>query len=148
MKTKLFTKTIAIASILTLLTTGTVNAQNIGLRLGYGAELSYQHLLGESNRLEVNLGLTDYEGGFNLAGTYQWVKPLEGNFNWYLGAGAGIGVWNDVFGLAAVGQLGIEYNFSGPLQMSIDWRPGLKIVPEFGFWATSIGFSIRYRIGN
>ena len=122
-----------------------LNAQNLGARIGYGVELSYQHSLG-SNRLELDLGLSDFKGGLGLAGTYQWVNPIESNFSWYAGFGGGLGVWEKSFGLAALGQLGIEYNFSNaPLQLSFDWRPGLTIVPDVGFWAKSFGFGIRYR---
>ena len=139
-------KRIITTVVLAAFAVGAVTAQNIGLRFGYGAELSYQHPLGD-NRLEINLGLSDFEGGLNLAGTYQWVKPLESNFSWYFGFGAGVGLWEKTFGLAALGQLGIEYNFSNaPVQLSLDWRPGLYIVPEVGFWATSVGFGIRYRL--
>ncbi len=28
---------------------------------------------------------------FKLTGLYQWVFPLDGDFNWYVGAGGGIG---------------------------------------------------------
>jgi hypothetical protein len=130
--------------VLAILSISAVSAQNLGARLGYGVELSYQHLM-RANRLELNLGLSDFNGGLNLAGTYQWVKPLEGNFSWYFGCGAGVRHRDNSFGLAALGQLGIEYNFSIPVQLSLDWRPGLTLVPEVGFWATSVGFSVRYR---
>ena len=138
-------KKIIAVCVLTVWSVGAVNAQSLGARLGYGVELSYQHLLGD-NRLELDLGLSDFAGGLNLAGTYQWVKPLEDNFSWYYGVGAGLALWDNIFGLAALGQLGIEYNFSSaPIQLSLDWRPGLTIVPSVGFWATSVGFGIRYR---
>ena len=137
-------KKVVVIIVLAVLTAGAVDAQNLGVRFGYGAELSFQNPMGD-NRMELNLGLSDFNGGLNLAGTYQWVKPLESNFSWYVGFGAGLGLWDKSFGLAALGQLGIEYNFSAPVQLSLDWRPGLTIVPEVGFWATSIGLGIRYR---
>jgi len=138
-------KKIVTVFVLTVLSVSAISAQSLGARLGYGVELSYQHPL-ESNRLELDLGLSDFDGGLNLAGTYQWVKPLESDFSWYFGFGAGLGLWDKKYGLAALGQLGIEYNFSEvPIQLSLDWRPGLKIVPDVGFWASSVGFGIRYR---
>ena len=138
-------KIVVVVLVFIALSVSSINAQSLGLRLGWGAELSYQHLLG-SNRLELDLGLTNFDGGLNLAGTYQWVKTIEGNFNWYYGFGAGLGIWDKAFGLAALGQLGVEYNFSNaPIQASFDWRPGLTVVPDLGFWATSFGLGIRYR---
>jgi len=28
---------------------------------------------------------------FKLSGVYQWVMPLDGDFNWYYGFGGGLG---------------------------------------------------------
>lgn len=123
------------------------NAQEIsknalGLRLGdsdgFGAEISYQHALGSNNRLELDLGWRDGKNydGFKLAGLYQWVFPMEGNFNWYVGAGGGLGSFSvdnpnnsgddfdDTFFFLA-GDIGIEYNFDIPLLLSLDFRPEL-----------------------
>lgn len=121
-----------------------LNAQNIsdnaiGLRLGdsngMGAEVSYQRALNENNRLEFDLGWrngNDYNG-FKLTGLYQWVYTLDGDFNWYVGAGGGLGSfdgknnlngYNDTFVYAA-GDLGIEYSFDIPLMLSLDFRPEL-----------------------
>ncbi|MCB0450343.1 outer membrane beta-barrel protein [Mariniflexile maritimum] len=144
------------------------NAQDIsdnaiGLRLGdsngVGAEISYQHALGGDNRLELDLGWRDGKdyNGFKLTGLYQWVFPLDGAFNWYAGAGGGIGSFSfDVPGgkdvsdtfIFAAGDIGIEYNFDIPLQLSLDFRP------EIGFGDSDfdnndldfdIALGIRYR---
>ena len=79
-----------------------LNAQSIsnhalGLRLGdsdgFGAEISYQKSITSSNRIEVDLGWRDSRNysAFKLAGLYQWVRPIEGGFNWYYGVGGGLG---------------------------------------------------------
>ncbi|MGC1473401.1 MAG: hypothetical protein WA775_12485 [Psychroserpens sp.] len=143
------------------------NAQDIadnaiGLRLGdsdgFGAEISYQRGLGDNNRLEVDLGIRSGKGydGFKLAGIYQWVWLLDGDFNWYAGAGGGVGSYsfdrpfndnnddNETFFFAA-GNIGIEYNFDFPLQLSLDARPELG----FGDFRDDLDFDIalgiRYR---
>ena len=79
------------------------NAQDIsdnalGLRIGdgggFGAEISYQRALGgDNNRLELDLGWRNdsYYDAIKLVGLYQWVWNIEGGFNWYVGAGAGLG---------------------------------------------------------
>lgn len=119
-----------------------ISENAIGLRLGdsdgFGAEISYQRALGLDNRLEFDLGWrdgSDYDG-FKLAGLYQWVFQLDGSFNWYVGAGGGLGSFSinnpggkdftDTFVFAA-GDIGIEYNFDIPLLLSLDFRP------EIGF---------------
>ncbi|MUU77006.1 hypothetical protein [Winogradskyella endarachnes] len=133
----------------------------IGLRIGdsdgFGTEVSYQRALGDNNRLEVDLGWrsgNNYDG-FKLAGLYQWVWQLEGDFNWYAGAGAGLGSYsfdsynnesdyNDTFAFLA-GNVGIEYSFDFPLLLSLDFRP------EIGFGDVNddldfdIALGVRYQ---
>lgn len=139
-----------------------MNAQEIadnaiGLRLGdddgFGAEISYQRALGGNNRLELDLGIrsgNNYDG-FKLTGLYQWVWNLDGNFNWYAGAGGGVGSYSvDVPGgedfddtfLFLAGDVGIEYNFDIPLQLSIDIRPELG----FGDFRDDVGIDLALGI--
>ena len=119
----------------------------LGLRLGssggFGREISYQHGLGDNNRLEVDLGWRDHKYGeaYKLTGIYQWVWNLEGGFNWYAGVGAALGSvngddddWdNDDDGLFinAAGNIGIEYDFDFPLLLSLDFRPEIGIVNNY-----------------
>ena len=138
-----------------------VSAQSIsknalGLRLGdndgFGGEISYQRYLAENNRLEFDLGWRDSNNvdAFKLVGLYQWVHRLDGNFNWYVGAGAGIGSFdagdNDgVFALLA-GDLGIEYNFEIPLLLSLDIRPELGFNDDYSDdLDLDIALGIRYQ---
>ena len=102
----------------------------IGLRLGgnngFGAEISYQRALGDASRLEFDLGWrngnSNNTNGYKLAGLYQWVHNLDGNFNWYVGAGGGLADKLNTY-IFAAGDIGIEYNFDIPLQLSLDFRP-------------------------
>ncbi len=121
-------------------TTMSMQAQSIsenalGLRLGdndgFGGEISYQRYLKENNRLEFDLGWRNSNDvdAFKLVGLYQWVMPIDGGFNWFVGAGGGIGSYdagddNGTFALVA-GDIGIEYNFEIPLILSLDARPEL-----------------------
>lgn len=110
----------------------------IGLRLGsndgFGTEISYQGRLSAKNRLELDLGWRSNknEDNIKIAGIYQWVWKIDGGLNWYAGIGGGLGSWkyddndgindNGTFAFLA-GDLGIEYNFDFPLQLSLDIRP-------------------------
>lgn len=140
------------------------NAQDIsdnaiGLRLGgsnaYGAEISYQHALSDANRLEFDLGWRNdnYYNAFKLAGLYQWVFPLDGSFNWYAGAGAGVSSFsgrktlngtNDT-GFFVAGDIGIEYNFEIPLQLSLDFRPEIGNNDFTDNTVFDIALGIRYQ---
>ena len=136
----------------------TSNAQSIadnalGLRLGdsdgFGAEISYQRALGDNNRLEIDLGWRDGKNydGFKIAGLYQWVFALDQGFNWYVGAGGGLGSYDvnvpnvgsnsETFFFAA-GDIGIEYDFDIPLLISLDFRPEIG----FGDFNDDLDFDI------
>lgn len=134
----------------------------IGLRFGggdgLGAEVSYQRALGgDNNRLELDLGWRNDSSfdAFKLTGIYQWVWNIEAGFNWYAGAGGGVGSVedkrrerrNDGTFLFLAGNVGIEYNFDIPLLISLDFRP------EFGFndydvlndFSPDIALGVRYQ---
>ncbi len=141
-------KKIILMTLFALGATVATNAQTIsenalGLRFGggngYGAEVSYQRAVGgDNNRLEFDLGWRNdknHYDSFKLAALYQWVWNIEGGFNWYVGAGGGIGnidskdrdrYYDETF-IFLAGDIGIEYNFDIPLLISLDFRP------EIGF---------------
>ena len=121
---------IVVIAALGLAVTAMAQPRALGVRVTYGAEISYQHALG-SNFLEADLGL--FGNGFYLTGVYDFIFANEGNFNFYAGPGAQLGFASYTnedgnkglaFGAGVVGQIGAEYNFASiPLQMSLDWRP-------------------------
>ncbi|MBQ8421724.1 MAG: hypothetical protein IJX11_05635 [Bacteroidales bacterium] len=121
----------------------------LGIRGGYGAELSYQHSVGGANFVEADLGLTG--SAFNLVATHNWMiaQPAwtsRGEWGFYLGAGAGVAMGNKSFYAGVAGQIGLEYTFSFPLQLSIDWRPQIGLVGgAFGWWSSVPCLGIRYR---
>jgi len=150
-------KKLLLAIAVVLFTANVANAQvpsTIGLRLGYGVELSYQHALGTNHRLELNLGLNSLKFDplvLSLSGVYQTVYGIQGvpGLNWYWGYGVGLGIYGKAFQIGVIGDLGIEYNFANvPIALSIDWRPGLYFVTGgsglyFGWEGFCLG--VRYR---
>lgn len=135
------------------------NAQNlngklnaIGIRGGWGAELSYQRYVAPENRIEGTLGFNRY--GFSLEGMYQWTFSIDtyssGELKWYVGPGVGIGSWDNDdydngFSAGILGQIGIEYAFrNAPIQLSIDYRPGFYFVPEGVFDSTGFALGVRF----
>ncbi|MGB5437147.1 MAG: hypothetical protein WBM98_14725 [Maribacter sp.] len=160
-----FLKTLTLLACIASFSTGfgqEISEHALGLRLGdsdgFGAEISYQKSLSQYNRLEVDLGWRDhrYFNAFKLAGVYQWVLPLDGNFNWYYGVGGGLGnvdfnyLTDDDDGLFifGAGNIGIEYNFDIPLLLSLDFRPEIGLVGYDGFsdnFDFDIALGIRYQ---
>ena len=130
----------------------------LGLRLGsnrgFGTEISYQMKLNSENRAEFNLGWrnSNYGNAMKLNGLYQWVWPIENGFNWYAGIGGGLGTFSNsttsysgTF-LFAAGDLGIEYNFDFPLQVSLDLRPEIGGIGYFeNNFGTDIALGLRYK---
>jgi hypothetical protein len=149
---------------LAMLTFEDVSGQSlssIGLRFGggfyggSGAEINGR-FGAESGRVEGSLA---WSGGSNhssffLAGVYQIVKPLEGGFDYYYGAGLALGMyswrqsnegWKSGGSVGVPVQLGIEYNFSElPLNLSLDLRPIITLRSEGIFVPSSLGLGIRY----
>lgn len=131
------------------------NDQAIGVRLGWGAELSYQNQLKKNTRLEIDLGLGGWDhGGFLLTGVHQWIWNIEGDLDWYAGLGPQIGsvwyktdnVWYQNFGLGIAGQIGLQYNLPIPVQITLDYRPSWFIIPsEEGFGYGNLALGLRYR---
>ncbi len=142
-----------------------ISKNALGLRLGdndgFGGELSYQRGLSDNNRLEFDLGWrnSNHIDAFKLVGLYQWVWNIEDGFNWYAGVGAGVGSWSidekyygaDDSGsyILAAGDIGIEYNFDFPLQLSLDFRPELYFGGDYADYRDGFGpdiaLGIRYR---
>ena len=124
----------------------------IGVRIGNGGEVSYQHTLG-NNFLEVDGGIAlNLDGELNVGATgiYNFMIAEFGNgFGFYAGPGASVGMGVgeiSYFTLSAAGMIGIEYNFDIPLNLSLDFRQNVGIGFGGSLWEpSSIGLSVRYR---
>jgi len=150
MKKLIFTLVLAMSLVGAL--SAQVEGKAIGVRFANefnGGELTFQTALGNANRLELNLGLNNWShsnSGFQVTGIYQWVWGLNSvatGLNWYAGLGASAGSYYSNLGLGFVGQLGLEYNFNIPLQISLDWRP--TIFNSYYTYYGGNGLSLRYR---
>ena len=145
---------LAAALVLGFAVAASAQPRAIGVRIGNGGEISYQHSMG-SNFLEVDgglgLGLVDDVFNVGATGIYNFMISEFGNgFGFYAGPGAGVGLaLGDVnyLALSAAGIVGIEYNFNFPLQISLDFRQHIGIgFSGNGIWApSSIGLGLRYQ---
>lgn len=118
----------------------------IGARLGagsaFGAELSYQGFLTDINRVELDLGahFGQYDevhyNALSFAAIYQWHWFLAGGFGFYVGPGAKAYFREKHAGLGIGGQVGIDYQFAAPVQISLDFRPMYHLInysgPDYG----------------
>jgi len=166
-------KKLLLSAVVLLSLAFSANAQDgrrnaLGLRLGdndgFGGELSYQRSFSNDNRLELDLGWRNSNNydAIKLAALYQWVWNIEGGFNWYAGVGGGLGSWSfddkngpgngpdfdeDGTFLFVAGDLGIEYNFDIPLQLSLDFRPEFYLSDDYygDDFGPDIALGIRFK---
>jgi hypothetical protein len=120
----------------------------LGLRAGMDCQLSYEHNMtgdlqgaeSSGDFMELDLGVEfvyGYAVGLNAAAGYnfmiaqpEWTQ--KGQWGFYVGPAVKVGyLW--VGGYLAVGaQVGLEYNFDFPLQLSLDIRPAAGVAFEGG----------------
>lgn len=118
----------------------------LGVRGTFGAEISYQHTLGAENFLEVDFGLAEFDGlAFTAAYNFMIAQPQwsdRGEWGFYAGPGATVAFGLNQnsashFNVGIVGQIGLEYTFWFPLQLSLDLRPSVG----YGVTKTAAGES-------
>ena len=147
---------LAAALVLGFAVAASAQPKAIGIRIGNGGEISYQHSMG-GNFIEVDGGFgLGLHGRTNImaAGIYNFLiaQPSwtdRGEWGFYAGPGAGLGVGLGemaYFHLSAAGMVGLEYSFEIPLQISVDFRQHIGIGFGHGLWTpSSIGIGVRYR---
>ena len=153
-------KKLFVSLALLIAMTSMASAQNnaIGARFGFGTafnpELTTQWFIGDINRLELDLGLrfkassvvgevpVVYPGGLTFTGVYQWHWFLAGGFGFYFGPGLQISApdWSKL-GMGIGGQIGFDYQFDAPFQISFDFRPIYNVFGGFKGTNSSTGKS-------
>lgn len=129
----------------------------LGLRASVSPGISFKHFL-TTNMAGEGI-LTVRWGGFNATGLAEWHLPVfdtEG-FYFFYGGGAHLGVWDssrDYYSntkdgtnlfLGVDGIIGLEYAFQDiPLSIGLDWKPGMNIISDFGFFFDDLALSFRY----
>jgi hypothetical protein len=149
-------KFLLIISVIFSMTSG-LQAQDyenaVGLRLGPSNGVSFKHFFTTNDAAEGIL--TARWGGFNLTGLVERhtsALKTDGLYFFY-GAGAHFGSFNNswfndtsnhlVIGIDGI--LGFEYVFSEiPVNVSLDWKPGINLIGYTGFWSDEIAFTARY----
>ena len=156
---------IALVCMVAMATNGNaqVNPHALGVRggsgnFGFGGEISYQHGLGDANRLELDLGWRGNSGNnsrhIGITGIYHWVWNITSGLNWYVGPGAQVGLYNnsgvsneDGITLALGGQLGLEYDFNhlgAPILLGLDTRPMWGFIGGGSGLGYGGAFSLRF----
>lgn len=121
-------------------------AQEVGIRFGEmtGNNVAVDGVfsLGEFSRIHANVSFGE---GLGVDALWDFIyKPLDDDFNWYVGFGPSLLV-DDPFYFGVSGEIGIEYHFDTvPIAIGLDYRPTFWIVEETDFDAGGFGLNIRY----
>ena len=106
--------------------------------------VSLKYIMPTGNALE---GLISFGTRFGIGGLYEIQKPLNGTagLKWYYGGGAYVGFQSGNTYLGPTGAIGLDYKFDKvPLNLSLDWKPELDILPGINFVPDAFGFSARF----
>ena len=121
----------------------------LGIRLSNATptlsnSVSVKYFHKENRALE---GLISFGGSrFGLGALYEIHTPMgTPGLQWYYGAGAYVGFQSGSTYLGPTGTIGLDYKFpSVPLNISLDWKPELDILPGINFVPDAFGLSVRF----
>lgn len=91
-------------------------------------------------------GLVSFGSRFGMGALLEIHKPLnvEG-LRWYYGAGAYVGFESGDTYLGPTGAIGLDYKFkTAPINLSLDWKPELDIIPDINFVPDAFGLTVRF----
>ena len=91
-------------------------------------------------------GLLSFGSRFGIGALYEVnnLTTVQG-LNWFFGGGAYIGFEKGDTYLGPTGIIGLDYKFPNiPLNLSLDWKPELDLIPAINFVPDAFGFSARF----
>jgi hypothetical protein len=130
------------------------SAQNykfgIGVRLSNASptinnSITAKYFISPETALE---GLISFGNRFGIGGLYEINKPLNfPGLQWSYGGGGYVGFQSRDTYLGPTGIIGLDYKFEKiPLNLSIDWKPELDILPKISFIPDAFGLSARFTL--
>ena len=128
-----------------------------GYKLGLGLRLStadptlsnsvsVKYMMTSGNALE---GLISFGDRFGIGGLYEVHRALNATagLKWLYGAGAYVGFQSGDTYLGPTGIVGLDYKFDRvPLNLTLDWKPELDILPKINFVPNAFALSARFTL--
>lgn len=141
--------------IIALATFNKVHAQDY--RLGLGIRLSNasptlsnsftaKYFVTDHSAVE---GLVSFGTRFGVGGLIELYKPFASapGLSWFYGGGAYVGFQDHDTYLGPTGIIGLDYKFNNiPLNLSVDWKPELDILPAINFIPDAFAVSVRFTL--
>jgi len=93
-------------------------------------------------------GLVSFGSRFGIGALLE----IHNKFNtpglsWFYGGGAYVGFQDGDTYLGPTGVIGLDYKFpNAPVNLSIDWKPELDIIPSINFVPDAFALSIRFAL--
>jgi hypothetical protein len=123
----------------------------------YPTAFTFKHFVSDTRAVEGIAYI--WENGVKVSGLYQFHffdmdMDMDG-IGWYVGGGAHVGFWSgqgkinkgNNFALGVDFIAGLDYKIpSIPINISLDWNPGITLVGSTGIDPAYGGISIRYVI--
>ncbi len=104
---------------------------------------SVKYFVTETSAIE---GLVSFGSRFGVGGLLEIHKPLhQDGLRWFYGGGAYVGFEGGSTYLGPTGIIGLDYKFPNiPLNLSLDWKPELDIMPKIRFVPDAFALSARF----
>jgi len=115
--------------------------------------VSVKYFMDETRALE---GLISFGDRFGIGALYEKHQLIGGTpaFTWFYGAGGYLGfetvtdvnhVQSHKTFLGPTGIVGLDYKFqNAPLNLSLDWKPELDIIPKINFVPDAFALTARF----
>ena len=120
----------------------------LGVRLSSASptlnnSVSIKYFMTEQHALE---GLVSFGSRFGIGALYEVHKPTTATgLKWFFGGGAYVGFQDGNTYLGPTGIIGLDYKFTNiPLNLSLDWKPELDIIPDINFVPDAFAISARF----
>jgi hypothetical protein len=108
--------------------------------------VSVKYFMPAGNAIE---GLISFGTHFGIGGLYEIHKALNATpgLKWFYGGGAYVGFEGHETFLGPTGVVGLDYKFDRiPLNLSLDWKPELDILPRINFIPDAFAVTARFTI--
>jgi hypothetical protein len=127
----------------------------IGGRFGAANGVTFKTTLGGNKMVDIiaNFRSNSNYNYFRVTGLYEIYNPISNaaGLNWYYGVGGTVGSvkykpkdQSDLY-LGVDGVLGLDYKFAdAPINISLDWKPTIGLVPDTDFDASGVGLSLSF----
>lgn len=106
--------------------------------------VSVKYFINERDAVE---GLVSFGDRFGIGGLYERHQLIGGTpaFTWFYGGGGYVGFESGKTWLGPTGVVGLDYKFqNAPLNLSLDWKPELDIIPAINFVPDAFALTARF----